>query len=136
MKEHDHVDCKSGGAEHHPCAGAGRLRSKLEKAVYGNVVLLGVLSIVWLLLRSARKPSRLNYPCQRAALANTVLLFGGMTFPLAARIPRFITGERVERTWAKKLLKGLEVAGFATLVVLDGISVAGEVMGGCGRSME
>jgi len=136
MKEHDHVDCKSGCAEHHPSAETGRLRSKLEKAVYGNVVLLGVLSIVWLLLRSARKPSRLNYPCQRAALANTVLLFGGMTFPLAARIPRFITGERVERTWAKKLLKGLEVAGFATLVVLVGISLAGLSKGSGGRSME
>ena len=72
MKRHDHVDCRSGGKEHHHCSEAGRLRSKLEKAVYGNVVLLGVLSIVWLLLRSARKPSRLNYPCQRAALANTV----------------------------------------------------------------
>ncbi len=36
-------------------------------------ILVGIASIIWLLLRSARKPSRLSYPCQRVASANSII---------------------------------------------------------------
>jgi len=36
-------------------------------------ILVGIASIIWLLLRSARKPSRLSYPCQRIASANSII---------------------------------------------------------------
>ena len=38
--------------------------------------LIGVGSLTWLLFRSGLKPARLAYPCQRAALANSVGLAG------------------------------------------------------------
>ena len=41
----------------------------------------GFLALLWLVLRTGAKPSRLAYPCQRAALSAAWLAFGG---PLAA----------------------------------------------------
>ena len=35
-------------------------------------LLLGLLSLVWLLLRSGAKPGRINYPCQQAAKMNVI----------------------------------------------------------------
>jgi len=40
-----------------------------------GVVLLGVFSFLWFLFRTGSKPSRITYPCQRAALANTSAMF-------------------------------------------------------------
>jgi len=39
------------------------------------MVLLGFISLLWLLFRTGTKPSRIVYPCQRAALTNTYILF-------------------------------------------------------------
>lgn len=36
---------------------------------------IGLLSLIWLILRSGTKPSRITYPCQRVALANVQLWF-------------------------------------------------------------
>ena len=43
----------------------------------GNTIVLGIFSLAWLLLRSGTKPSRIIYPCQRAAAtsAYTFLLY-------------------------------------------------------------
>ncbi|HSF80742.1 MAG TPA: DUF362 domain-containing protein [Anaerolineales bacterium] len=45
---------------------------------------LGVFSIIWLAIRSGSKPSRLAYPCQRAAAANSLgfLASHGIAIPL------------------------------------------------------
>ena len=40
-------------------------------------LIAGVLALVWLLLRSGTKPSRLAYPCQQAAASTAALVFGG-----------------------------------------------------------
>ncbi len=60
----------------------------LKKILMGNVYVLGIASLVWLLVRSGRKPSRLAYPCQQAALTNTTILFGGSVMPVAVRLGR------------------------------------------------
>jgi len=108
--------------------GTGRIRHRLRKAVYGNVVLVGVLSLVWLLLRSGRKPSRITYPCQRAAMANTVLLFGGVSVPLAARLPGIFTG-RPQSARTRMIVRGCEAAAALALAVLVVLSLTG-VLGG------
>src|SRR4030042_4587886 len=41
-----------------------------------HLVLFGVASFVWFILRTGTKPSRIVYPCQRAALANSSILLG------------------------------------------------------------
>ena len=45
-----------------------------QKWVNKHLLLLGVLSIIWLALRTGTKPSRINYPCQKAALVNSIVL--------------------------------------------------------------
>ncbi len=126
------------GTESKGCPGASRrtVVSRLRKALYGNVTLIGILSLVWLVLRSGRKPSRLNYPCQKAALSNTALLFAGTTFPLAARLPGMLSGERISRPWLKKLVRGLEAAGAVVLVALVAWSAAGLAGREPGRSLD
>ena len=51
-----------------------------------NTVLIGLVSFVWLLLRSGSKPSRLSYPCQKAATTNsfTFLLYPFYAFLVTA----------------------------------------------------
>jgi uncharacterized protein (DUF362 family) len=44
----------------------------LLKRIQRHGLLVGVLSLGWLLLRSGSKPSRITYPCQQAAKANAL----------------------------------------------------------------
>ncbi len=59
-----------------------RLRGLRAWAVL-NALLAGVLAVVWLILRSGAKPSRLAYPCQQAALGTATMAFG---VPLGATL--------------------------------------------------
>lgn len=40
-----------------------------------GIILLGIASFLWFLFRTGSKPSRIIYPCQQAALANSLVLF-------------------------------------------------------------
>lgn len=50
--------------------------SFLGRWFLANSLLSGLLAILWLLFRSGEKPSRLTYPCQRAAVSTAALAFG------------------------------------------------------------
>ncbi len=41
--------------------------------ILNHGLIIGTLSLVWLILKTGRKPSRINYPCQQTALANISL---------------------------------------------------------------
>lgn len=99
-------------------------KERLAHRVYGNVVLLGILSLIWLLLRSGKKPTRLQYPCQRAALANSALLLTGTAIPIASRIPRLLRKEWGGRR-ARRLIMLAEAAGAAALAVMLVAALAG-----------
>ncbi len=75
---------------------------------------LALVSLAWLLLRSARNPARLRYPCQRAALSHVVALL--LALPLAHRIAR--------RTGARR---GLVTAGLGAALV--GVLLLGDLAG-------
>jgi Family of unknown function (DUF5719)/Domain of unknown function (DUF362) len=140
MRRHQHHidgDCphQAGSSKNSFRHGTEGFKGKLRKVFYGNLTLVGVLSVIWLILRSGRKPSRINYPCQRAALANTALLLGGITYPLAARLPRWIGGDWVASPRVKRLIKAVEISGIAVLVVLVGVSLAGLLSSPGGRSI-
>ena len=50
-----------------------------------SLFFFGVASLLWFLFRTGTKPSRIRYPCQRAALANSSLIFSlSIPFSLAA----------------------------------------------------
>ncbi len=59
-----------------PPLGPGGWRRTALRWLLANSLLSGALALAWLLLRSGRRPSRLAYPCQRAALATASLAFG------------------------------------------------------------
>lgn len=48
-----------------------------------NTFTLGIVSLLWLLLRTGTKPSRISYPCQQAAAANTYALLSSIIAFLA-----------------------------------------------------
>lgn len=51
-------------------------RSFVHRWFVANTLLAGVFALAWLLLRSGPRPSRLAYPCQRAAISTATLAFG------------------------------------------------------------
>ena len=48
-----------------------------------NLLFFGVASLLWLIFRTGTKPSRIIYPCQKAALVNSSILLG-IFIPLLA----------------------------------------------------
>ncbi|MGQ9475471.1 MAG: hypothetical protein ACUVRX_08445 [Actinomycetota bacterium] len=69
--------------------GRARVGVELRRAAYP---LFSLLCLLWLILRSGRKPSRLRYPCQQAAMVHSgwILSLGGafLVRALGARTPR------------------------------------------------
>lgn len=51
------------------------VRGALRKHAYAYIG--GAAALIWLLFRSGTRPTRLTYPCQRAALGMTAGVFGG-----------------------------------------------------------
>ncbi|MDY6793920.1 MAG: DUF362 domain-containing protein [Actinomycetota bacterium] len=111
------------------------LWNRIRKVLLGNVYLLGIVSLVWLIIRSGRKPSRLSYPCQQAALANTTVLFGAGVMPVAARLTQLAR----RKAWgieSDRLSRLLRVAETLALVCLAGILTLSLIGGlGAGESV-
>ncbi len=55
--------------------------SKKVNSCNKRIVLFGVASLIWFIFRTGTKPSRVTYPCQRTALANSSILLG-LSIPL------------------------------------------------------
>jgi hypothetical protein len=70
--------------------GARRVGADGARAVRGRVgdrfFFIGLASLVWFLLRTGTKPSRIVYPCQRAALANASAWIALYILPLAGAL--------------------------------------------------
>jgi len=62
---------------------APRTQLLLKRWFVGNTLLTGFFALLWLLLRSGTRPSRLAYPCQQAAATTASLAFGA---PLVAAL--------------------------------------------------
>jgi len=63
--------------------GEPRTQIFLKRWFVGNTLLAGFFALLWLLLRSGTRPSRLAYPCQQAAATTASLAFGA---PLVAAL--------------------------------------------------
>jgi Domain of unknown function (DUF362) len=60
-----------------------------------HLIVFAVASLAWFIFRTGTKPSRITYPCQKAALANSSMLLG-LTIPLwltsfSARTRKFLS---------------------------------------------
>lgn len=49
-----------------------------HKKLTAGFFLVGMASVIWFVLRTGRKPSRIVYPCQQIALSNSIALFAAI----------------------------------------------------------
>ena len=79
-----------------------------------NAAFIAIASLLWLLLQSGRRPSRISYPCQKAAAAN-VLIF--LPFAMLPMLPLY---NRIRNYFKKSfnLKKILKSCLFVLLVFL------------------
>jgi len=58
------------------------LYRRLKQKIKSGLVVYGLASLFWFLVRTGSKPSRIAYPCQRAALSQSVVLLAVTPFAL------------------------------------------------------
>lgn len=104
--EHSRTECRGGRHD------TGPLMTFLRRWFAANSILAGILALVWLVLRSGTKPSRLAYPCQQAA-ASTALL--ALASPIAATII----------TLRNRVVAGLRTRAGVALMVLAVVAPLG-----------
>jgi hypothetical protein len=117
-----HEDLSRKPLGHGSCSRSRSLHGRLKRIILCNVYVVGIVSLVWLIIRSGRKPSRLSYPCQQAAILNTTVLFGGSAMPLAVCLGRFARARTADRVLPRfpRLTRAL---GRAALYFLAGLLV-------------
>ncbi len=94
------------------------LFTKVSRFFTHSFVWLGIGSILWLLVRSGTKPSRLRYPCQRAAASAGSLWLGAFVFPGILRGLRAV-GLNLPEVRLSRPVRGLLLAaGFLAVSLL------------------
>jgi hypothetical protein len=58
---------------------------KVWNFVRTNAIFLGIGSLIWLIIRSGTKPSRLRYPCQQIAASHSIFFLGSIVAPAVLR---------------------------------------------------
>jgi hypothetical protein len=101
-----------GGSRMHRRAGHDGPRSR--GAHHAHPLLVGLAALVWLLLRSGAKPSRIAYPCQRAAL-------GGVSAAFALAAPPVLFG-LARRRWGR----AASLASIALLIAALALGVTSD----------
>ena len=101
---------------------AHHLQSGQKKRPSLLFIIVGLVSIAWLLVRSGRKPSRLAYPCQKAAAANTAVLLGWIASLLVATAFSRRLGPKGRFVYRSAVLSGvivLALGGLNNLAIED-----------------
>ncbi len=93
--------------------------SKKENSCNKRLILIGVASLIWFIFRTGTKPSRVIYPCQRAALANSSILLG-------LSIPLWLTSVL---TKTKKFISKKGITLVILLLVANLVLSSGEFLG-------
>ena len=76
---------------------------------------MAVVSFVWLILRTGTKPSRISYPCQKAAAANINLFLIALAPPLAGLTSKFLP----ERIFRNRIVKAVMVTGLLVTIAIS-----------------
>ena len=80
-------------------------------------LVIGVISLFWLILKTGRKPSRIQYPCQQTALANVSIF---LLPPLVYLLYRLWAGLH-RHLGGKQLLRLSGVVALASLLIALGL---------------
>jgi hypothetical protein len=99
---------------HSRAAGADGPQHSRHRRFLPHAIVLGLLSLGWLILRTGRRPDRFAYPCQQTAFGNVSLLLG---LPLAHFLRKALTGSSTPR-------RGLVAAALATVVVIAAMGLS------------
>ena len=107
----------SGEAGHLPILEGSSASERILRGLSRWPCVIGPLALVWLLVRSGRKPSRLAYPCQQLAAAQAAIFFG----VLYESVSRAFGRPRLLRSSPAKILAFAVIS----LVLVTGTSEAG-----------
>jgi hypothetical protein len=80
--------------------------------IKNNFFLIGLTSSVWLLLRSGTKPSRITYPCQQTAAANSLFVFSALMW----LIPSSFWYQKIKATLKVERIIFITISTFFILV--------------------
>ncbi len=97
------------------------LEAILQKAIasmQGHPLLLGFVSLAWLALRTGTKPTRISYPCQRAALANSCFLLTAYIVPFLMLIPDVPAKYLKSKKVLLAILLAVIISGGAAVLIL------------------
>lgn len=84
----DHMQLHGPGRERDPAPGfIDRLGFRALSVCTGGGIVFSLLCLLWLLLRSGRRPYRMSYPCQKFAASQCGWLFAGASVPFALNAP-------------------------------------------------
>jgi len=92
------------------------VRNRLGKALRAEHF-TGPISLIWFLLRTGTKPTRVVYPCQRAAAANVQVWITASVLPFLLAIPQRSLGTGFGRK------KAIAVTAILLLVTLGSLSL-------------
>lgn len=90
-----------------------RLVTLLKKPwlhIQHNAFIIGLLSLVWFLIRTGTKPSRAIYPCQQAAAANSYAWLAAYVLPLCSG-----AGRKTRELYSKRNLICMALAAVAII---------------------
>jgi len=77
--------------------------------------LIGILSLIWFILRTGTRPSRAVYPCQRAAAANSYMWLTAHVLPFLFAVPKEISA-RLSKKASYIILLSAIIVGSAVLL--------------------
>jgi hypothetical protein len=103
---------------------------RYERWLKNSLLFVGVLSFFWLALRTGTKPTRITYPCQRAAVDNLSLSLGSLA-PLSLtpilmkfRWTSVVSVITKSKTFISKHWKPIA----ALLIIVPGVAIGGALL--------
>ncbi len=112
-----------------------RLDQRALRIVTRHTFLFSLLCLAWLMARSGRKPSRLRYPCQQFAAAQSSWLVAGVAVPAVLPSPYTVRPVAEESAWGglRQRIR-LLVAMILALLLLAGYGWISADRGSGGRT--
>jgi hypothetical protein len=96
-----------------------RSTKKLKKM---NLFIFGISSLLWFIFRTGTKPSRIIYPCQKAALVNSSILLG-ITIPIA-----ITSGIGKTKSFVAKKVRSISLIILLVVLILNGQQFLGSIL--------
>ena len=73
--------------------------TEMKQIIRNFHIFIGLASLLWLMIRSGKKPSRLNYPCQKAAAANVSIFLLPVLFLYFHFFRNFFNNPGIKKTF-------------------------------------